>query len=132
MTSATEAGADRASLFDAIRDAWGADTSLDDGWTANRPALGQCAVTALVIQDYLGGQLLRAEVEGVSHYWNVVQGTEIDLTRHQFTNFAPVDVAKRSRKYVVSFPDTVRRYEVLRRRVAIAMGEEDGNAQSAR
>jgi hypothetical protein len=29
-------------------------------------AHGQCAVTALVIQDYLGGDLLRAEVSGIS------------------------------------------------------------------
>jgi hypothetical protein len=78
----------------AIRDSWSARScdpvDLSD-WSARNPALAQCASTALVIQDHLGGELLLADVlypdgarQGV-HYWNRLPGgLEIDLTREQF------------------------------------------------
>ncbi|WCB94707.1 hypothetical protein DSM104299_03446 [Baekduia alba] len=60
-------------------------------WSPANPARGQCGVTALVLQDHLGGDLLMAEVrhadgsrQGV-HYWNRLDdGAELDLTREQF------------------------------------------------
>ncbi|MGH3736016.1 MAG: YunG family protein [Micromonosporaceae bacterium] len=79
----------------ALRNSWGPDTcdpvDLAD-WHPGNPARGQCAVTALVLNDHLGGELLLAEVtfrdggrQGV-HYWNrLPDGTELDLTREQFT-----------------------------------------------
>jgi hypothetical protein len=78
----------------AIRDSWTAQSCdpVDlSGWSARNPARGQCASTALVIQDHLGGELLLADVlypdgsrQGV-HYWNRLPGgLEIDLTRAQF------------------------------------------------
>ena len=77
-----------------LRAAWSADTcdevDLAD-WSLQNPARGQCGVTALVLQELLGGELLLAEVhfadggyQGV-HYWNrLPDGEEIDLTREQF------------------------------------------------
>lgn len=74
-------------------------------WSRENPSRGQCAVTALVVQDLLGGELLVAEVrngdgsrQGV-HYWNRLDGgIEIDLTRVQFTSTevvqAPTVVAR--------------------------------------
>jgi hypothetical protein len=78
----------------AIRSSWSIE-SCDPvdvpNWTAENPALGQCGVTALVVQDLLGGELLVAEVrhrEGSRqgwHYWNRLPGAiEVDLTREQF------------------------------------------------
>jgi len=60
-------------------------------WSPENSARGQCAVTALVVQDLLGGALLLADVlnadgsrQGV-HYWNRLgDGVEVDLTREQF------------------------------------------------
>lgn len=75
----------------AIRDAWSLDTAEeDDGWTPDNPSRGQCDVTALVVQDLLGGDILGADVfldgeriEG--HMWNrLVSGVDVDLTRDQF------------------------------------------------
>jgi hypothetical protein len=61
-------------------------------WSPERPARGQCAVTALVVQDLLGGELLLAEVRNADgsrqgvHYWNrLAGGLEVDLTRDQFS-----------------------------------------------
>ena len=48
-------------------------------------------MTALVVHDLLGGQLLEAEVHHADgspqgfHYWNRLAGLDIDLTRAQFT-----------------------------------------------
>jgi hypothetical protein len=99
-----------------IRAAWSAKSSSGDDWSPARPSVGQCAVTALVVQDYLGGELLQSHVQGISHYWNrLPDGTEVDLTRDQFDRFVldgPPQV--RDREYVLSFPQTVVRYELLR------------------
>jgi hypothetical protein len=75
----------------AIRDGWSRDTAEeDDGWTPENPSRGQCDVTALVVQDLLGGDVLGADVflDGMrieGHMWNrLPSGIELDLTREQF------------------------------------------------
>ncbi len=80
----------------ALRASWGADTCAPDdlargGWSPANPAWGQCDVTALVVQDLLGGELMCGEVYGVHggrqgfHWWNrLPDGSQIDLTRDWF------------------------------------------------
>ncbi|MER6114618.1 hypothetical protein [Streptomyces sp. NPDC001743] len=77
----------------AVRSSWGADTTTPEHrphWTPDNPARDQCGVTALVLHDLLGGELIRGEVhvDGVRtdfHWWNRLgPGTDIDLTREQF------------------------------------------------
>ena len=77
----------------AIRSAWGRETSDDpDEWTEENPARGQCAVTALVVRELLGGDILVANVlrDGrrvERHAWNrLSSGLTLDLTRDQFVN----------------------------------------------
>ena len=76
--------------LEAIRSSWCRMTAYPpdaDRWHSGRPSIGQCAVTALVVQDYLGGEIVRGIVEGYgSHYWNrLALGEEIDLTRGQYS-----------------------------------------------
>lgn len=80
-----------AQLEDAIRAAWGADTSeTPDAWSASNPALGQCGVTALLVREHLGGEILvagvvRGGLRVERHAWNrLPSGLTIDLTREQF------------------------------------------------
>lgn len=75
-------------IEDAIRDSWGLDTAEeDDGWTPDNPSRGQYDVTALVLHDIFGGEVLAADVfrdgERVeAHMWNRLPGgIEIDLTK---------------------------------------------------
>ena len=78
--------------------------------------MGQCAITALVVQDFFGGDLLRGRIVGGTHYWNrLPNGQEVDLTAEQFEN-APIisEVESRSRAYVLSYPATMARYNRLR------------------
>jgi hypothetical protein len=112
---------DRAELFAAFRRAWSRSTSADpDGWTEGNAAWGQCAVTALLVQDALGGRLVRATIDGVPHYYNLLDSSEeVDLTREQFPPASvATDESLRDRDYVLSFPDTNRRYRLLKAAVA--------------
>jgi hypothetical protein len=81
-------------VTDAIVASWGPDTQYaTDEQPSRKPgdrSRGQCGTTALVIQDWLGGEILTAEVSrdgdpvGV-HYWNrLPDGREVDVTRGQF------------------------------------------------
>lgn len=105
-------------LVHALQMSWDGRTSGDPDWSPEAPTRGQCAVSALVIQDEMGGDLVRAVVEGVSHYWNrLPNGSEVDVTRGQFEHWCPVGLTVRDRGYVLSSPDTAARYSLLRRRV---------------
>lgn len=69
-------------------------------WTEQNPAWGQCAVTALLVQNLLGGELIRTAMDPYgSHYYNrLPDGTEVDLTFCQFpaeTVFPPGQPAQR-------------------------------------
>jgi len=117
-------------LTKALHKSWSADTSSAAGWTEANSTKGQCAVSACVVQDYFGGDILNTVAtlpnsETVSHYLNVVDGETIDLTREQFpegTTFTkPATKTGRyasTREYCLSFESTRRRYEKLRSRVA--------------
>jgi 8-oxo-dGTP pyrophosphatase MutT (NUDIX family) len=119
------------SLEHALRAAWCRWTSdpVDQpAWTDANPASGQCASTALVVQDRLGGGLLMADVheadgsrQGV-HYWNrLPDGRELDLTREQFRSGEVVGAPR-----AVERPGDVTRgrlagnYHLLAHRVAAA------------
>jgi hypothetical protein len=82
-------------LQSAIRASWCLETCDPTDaadWTLLNPSLGHCAVTALVVHDFFGGELLEAEVffqngshQGF-HYWNRLANVDVDLTRDQFKN----------------------------------------------
>lgn len=106
-----------------MREAWCAATSVDGTFDPSNPSRGQCAVTALVVQDEDGGELRRTTVRGQSHYLNNVRGSIIDLTLEQFGDGASYDAepVPRERSYLLSSPDTSRRYALLKERVAERM-----------
>lgn len=77
----------------AVRSSWSAETCTPEfrsHWSMDNPARDQCVVTTLVLNDLLGGELIRGQVhvhgERVDyHWWNrLSMGIEIDLTREQF------------------------------------------------
>lgn len=116
-----------------LRRCWSYETAVPDTiWDPNVPAKGQCAVTALIVQDYLGGDLLRTmnprDTAGrfpISHYFNLVDGREVDLTRSQFWLWEPGEIIIRDREYVLSNESTAMRYEKLRERVSRNLGGSD-------
>lgn len=115
-------------LWGVLNGSWNKATSNDPEWTISNPSRGQCAVTALVVNDFLGGDIIRCEVyEGAvrtSHYFNRVDGKLIDLTRDQFEPWATVvdEFVLRLRRELLADDDTNRRYKLLRNHVAKTLG----------
>jgi hypothetical protein len=77
----------------ALRAAWDRDTSDDpEGWSEDNRALGQCAVSALVIRAIYGGELVIATVldrqgnrTADGHAWNILpSGESVDFAFDQF------------------------------------------------
>lgn len=91
-----------------IEQAWSRETT--NFWMPTNPAFGQCAVTALVVQDILGGELVRCMNGEVSHYYNIIMDQELDLTRKQFGTWEPRDFSAGDRTYMLSSYDTRARY----------------------
>jgi hypothetical protein len=71
-----------------FRKAWDRKTcfpQVKDQWNEDLPELGQCAVTALILQDKFGGEIVYNKKN--NHFWNKLPSGEfLDLTRAQFRN----------------------------------------------
>lgn len=118
-------------LTAALHKAWSGETSSwGDDWPSDNPARGQCMASALVVQDYYGGDLIRFAVRGKgiseNHYCNLLDdGTLLDTTRSQYKvpvtlQVHPVKLAGYAsvREKRLDDEETRTRYEVLKRRVA--------------
>lgn len=81
--------ADADQLLPVLRKSWSAETS--GKWLPDNPALGQCNVTSLVIQDLFGGEILKTEAPGGWHFYTRIHGERYDLTASQFA--APIPYA---------------------------------------
>ncbi|MGU3400203.1 hypothetical protein ACLBWS_10745 [Brucellaceae bacterium D45D] len=66
-----------------LEKAWSLETSTK--WRQDNPACGQCGVTSLVVQDVFGGSLLKCRVDGMWHFYNLIDGQRYDLTVSQFS-----------------------------------------------
>lgn len=68
----------------ALKTAWSIETSSK--WLPDNPALGQCGVTALVVQDLLGGDILKTRTGDAWHFYNRIGGKRLDFTQAQFSS----------------------------------------------
>lgn len=120
-------------LTKALRDSWSADTSYTpEQFSETNPSRGQCVILSLVVQDYLGGELVRVAADGdgihEKHYYNLLaDGTSIDTTRQQYDGMevvltpAPVDLKNKYgsvREKLLSDDETAQRYATLKERVS--------------
>lgn len=75
-------------LYDMLCRLWTAETCaprLRDQWTPENPTLGQCSITAFLVQDLFGGRVYGIPRPGGNfHCYNVVDGVVFDLTSEQF------------------------------------------------
>lgn len=74
---------DEARIRKALDSAWSSESAIQS--SAENPANGQCNVTAAVIYDLFGGDILRTRYPDFWHYYNRIDGQRIDLTDSQFT-----------------------------------------------
>ncbi|MDD1530328.1 hypothetical protein C7U92_00670 [Bradyrhizobium sp. WBOS7] len=72
--------------------AWSLATARQ--WTASNPAAGQCNVTALLVHELFGGDLLKTPLPAGDHFYNRIEGERYDFTASQFDQpIAYVDLA---------------------------------------
>ena len=89
-----------------------------DKWNENIKCLGQGAVAALVLNDFLGGKIMKCESEYGSHYYNLINDGIVDLTVSQFNTLPNYETGiERTREYLLSNEDTKKRYKLLLERV---------------
>ncbi|KRV47443.1 hypothetical protein AQ490_07310 [Wenjunlia vitaminophila] len=115
-------------IEDALRASWAADTcSPDDaaraGWTGENPGWGHGDITALLLNDVFGGDLMVADVHHRGerlgyHWWNrLPTGIEIDLARDQFRDGQTIGAGRVARRQTTRPVHRWREYQVLSGRV---------------
>lgn len=99
---------------------------LRDKWTEENPSLGQCAITALIVNDIYGGKIMRCMASTGSHYYNIVNDELVDLTVEQFLGEIPQyeNGEERTREYLLSNKDTKNRYLLLNRNLQETIEED--------
>lgn len=111
-------------LRELLEACWDKDTTYCvEDYDYHDASWGQCAVTALVVQDYFGGDLRKGEAfrgnYSTRHYWNLLPfGQDTDLTWRQFpigTRLRKVQSA--NRKQLLKNKWMVERYEKLKNKV---------------
>jgi hypothetical protein len=141
VTSGVSGGCDAAdvspwnleAIAQAFRASWAADTcSPDDlvraGWHPGNPAWGHCDITALVVHDIFGGDLMVGEVHHGGeqqgfHWWNrLPSGVELDLTREQFRGGQLVTAGRIVERPPGPLSRRQEEYRLLRERVARHLG----------
>lgn len=65
-----------------LRKSWSPLTS--GGWNRENPARGQCNVTALLMHELFGGEILKIPLPEGDHFYNRINGQRVDLTASQF------------------------------------------------
>jgi deoxycytidylate deaminase len=93
-----------------------ADTSSDqNGWSADNPLWGHCAIVSLSAKTLFGGKILRGQLGGFvqfahlrTHYWNRLSADDIiDFTAPQFGGNRPEMLPEeKTTEYVLYDPET--------------------------
>jgi hypothetical protein len=95
----------------ALFGAWSPATS--GGWRDESPARGQCSVTALLLNELFGGDILKTPLPEGAHFYNRIGGERVDLTDKQFD--APITYLDLTSSRNEALADTsAAKYEALR------------------
>ena len=108
-----------------LRKAWCRETahpSYREKWSEDNPSVGQCLVTALIIQDRYGGDIDSCKVGNNSHFVNIIDERIIDRTAEQFGGIGNIkyingSFRKRTRASLLKNKDIKARYELLKSRL---------------
>ncbi len=111
-------------------ESWNLETcspGLRDKWNKENPSLGQCAITALIANDFFGGKIMRCMASSGSHYYNIIDDELVDLTVEQFLGEIPQyeNGEERTREYLLGNNDTKNRYLLLNKNLQELIKEED-------
>ncbi len=113
-------------LYDALSDGlWRKETCaprMQDEWTPENKTLGQCSITAFIVQDLFGGEVYGILRPGGNyHCYNVIGDARFDLTSEQFGEEAKElvydDKHLQSREVHFAKEEKKARYEYLKQLV---------------
>ncbi|MBR5357922.1 MAG: hypothetical protein IK128_01765 [Clostridiales bacterium] len=113
-------------LYDALADGlWRRETCaprMQDEWTPENMTLGQCSITAFIVQDLFGGEVYGILRPGGNyHCYNVIGDAKFDLTSEQFGEEAKDlvydDVNLQTREVHFEKVEKKARYEYLKQLV---------------
>ncbi len=118
--------------YDRLGRCWCAETCaprMRRDWTPENKTLGQCSVTAFLLQDIYGGKVYGIPLgDGNYHCFNVADGCLFDLTSEQFGGrvLDYTDCAEQDRAVHFAKTEKRERYELLKERLSAVMnsGEE--------
>lgn len=121
-------------LYDALSDIWCKETCaprLQAEWTPENKTLGQCSITAFLVQDIFGGKVYGVLRPGGNyHCYNVVGDHVFDLTSEQFgdevLNYE--ENPEQSREVHFAKEEKRLRYEHLKEKLALL--SQDNAAQN--
>jgi hypothetical protein len=65
-----------------LRGSWSVASASQ--WTPENPAAGQCNVTALLVRELFGGDLLKTPLPTGDHFYNRIGDRRYDFTARQF------------------------------------------------
>lgn len=101
---------------------------MQNKWSEDNKARGQCLVTAVIINDLLGGKLVYDRAN--HHFWNELPDrTWQDFTRSQFKNGKVFSVTKYKTKDEILYDEhaiknkTAQRYKLLKQKFQAAYGK---------
>ncbi len=120
---------DGLALYDLLRKCWSADTCaprMRERWNEENPTLGQCSITAFLIQDLYGGEVWGIPLpEGGFHCFNRINGHEVDWTSEQFgsTRLDYASAIPQSRQDHFAKEEKRLRYETLKSRLHALVSE---------
>ena len=114
---------DQRHLYDLLSDIWSKETCaprMRINWSKDNKTLGQCSITAFLVQDIFGGLVYGVPLkDGNYHCFNVINDVAFDLTSEQFGNveldYQNVVLQKREDHF--SKLEKYERYSLLKRRL---------------
>jgi hypothetical protein len=77
-----------------------------------------CAITSLIVQDFFGGEIVKARTKNTVHYRNVIEGKKWDFTAEQFEkypNYLSESFVKREN--ILDENLTIKRYTILKNKI---------------
>lgn len=86
-------------------------------WNENNRCFGMCAITSLIINDYFGGDICKIYVDGIIHYFNLIENNIVDLTKDQFNHEMDYKDYKIMDREKILTDDTKNRYITLKARL---------------
>ncbi len=95
-------------------------------WCNNNPTLGHCAIVSLIVNDYFDGEIYKTKVDGISHYFNMIDNNVVDFTSNQFNKKINYNnKIKKDRLEILEDEDTLLRYNMLKMRLQLIIEDED-------